>query len=205
MIMELRNLIQIECSEQFEDKGSSQQTWQKLGNDDTTNEDKLWSTRQQPKYIYSKQDLLVLASRVIYGRTYKQMDNESIIRIRKLRLNQRGKWGGTRIRSHLEVFRSRQDGVNKNNLVNVEIMRNNATVLKRSNTRLALVNSRSIKNKDLMLHQHLVEKEIDICVVTETWLGQTDIDKIWYESTVLNRNEFQLFPSNRQGRHGEVA
>ena len=69
---------------------------------------------------------------------------------------------------------------------------------KRSNTRFALVNSRSIKNKDVMLHQHLVEKETDICVVTETWLGQTDINKIWYESTVLNRNEFQLFPSNRQ-------
>ena len=102
----------------------------------------------------------------------------------------------------MEVFRGRQDGVNKNNLVNVEITRNNPTVLKRSNTRFALVNSRSIKNKDLMLHQHLVEKEIDIYVVTETWLGQTDIDKIWHESTVLNRNEFQLFPSNRQGRQG---
>ena len=44
-----------------------------------------------------------------------------------------------------------------------------------------------------MLHQHLVEKGIDICVVTETWLGQTDINKIWYESTVLNRDEFQFF------------
>ena len=53
-----------------------------------------------------------------------------------------------------------------------------------------------------MLHQHLIEKEIDICIVTETWLGQTDINKIWYESTVLNRNQFQLFPSNRQGRRG---
>ena len=53
-----------------------------------------------------------------------------------------------------------------------------------------------------MLHQHLVEKEKEICIVTETWLGQTDIDNIWYEITVLNRNEFQLFPSNRQGRQG---
>ena len=137
----------------------------------------MWSTRQQSKYKYSKQDLLDIASRVIYGRTYKQMDNESIIRFRKLRLNQRGKQGGVEIRSHLEVFRGRQDGVNKNNLVNVEITRNSPKVLKRSNTRFPLVNSRSIKNKDMMLHQHLVEKEIDICVVTETWFGQTDIDK----------------------------
>ena len=104
-----------------------------------------------------------------------------------------------RIRPHLEVYRDRLDGVNKNSLVNVEITRNSTKALKRSNIRFALVNSRSIKNKDLMLYQHLVEKEIDICVATETWLGQADIDKIWYDSTVLNRDEFQLFSSNRQG------
>ena len=63
----------------------------------------------------------------------------------------------------MEVFRGRQDGVNKKNLVNAEITMNSPKVLKRSNTRFALVNSRSIKNKDLMLHQHLVERQIDIC------------------------------------------
>ena len=87
MIMELRNLIQIECTEYIEDKGFSQQIWQKPYNCDTTNEDQSWSTRQQTKYKYSKQNLLDIASRVISGRTYKQMDMESIIRIRKLRLN----------------------------------------------------------------------------------------------------------------------
>ena len=91
MIMELRNLIQIECTKYIEDKGSSQQIWQKPCNRDTTNEDQSWSTRQQSKYKYSKQDLLGIASRVISGRMYKQMDTESIITIRKLRLNQRGK------------------------------------------------------------------------------------------------------------------
>ena len=99
----------------------------------------------------------------------------------------------------MKVYRDSQDGVNKNNLVNVEITRNSPKALKRSNTRFALVNVGSIKNKDLMLHQHLIEKEIDIYIVTETWLGQTDINKMWYKSTVLNRNQFQLFPSNRKG------
>ena len=41
-----------------------------------------------------------------------------------------------------------------------------------------------------MLHHHLIEKDIDVCIVKETWLGQTDIDEIWYENTVLNRNQF---------------
>ena len=86
MIMELKNLIQIEYTEYIEDNRSSQQTWQKPYNCDTTNEDRSWSTRQQIKYKYSKQDLLDIASRVISGRTYKRIDMESIIRIRKLRL-----------------------------------------------------------------------------------------------------------------------
>ena len=202
MIMELRNLIQITCTEYIE--GSSQQTWKKLikYKCETTNEDWSWSIRQQLKYKYSKQDLLDIANMVISCSTYKWMDTGLIRRIRKLRLNQRGKWGGVRINSHLEVYRCRQNGANKKNLVNVEITKNRPKALKTSNTRLALVNARSIKNKDLMLHHHLIEKDIDICLVTETWLGQTDIDKIWYESTVLNRNQFQLFPSNSQGWWG---
>ena len=65
-----------------------------------------------------------------------------------------------------------------------------------------MVNARSIKNKDLILHQYLIEKDIDVCIVTETWLGLTDIDEIWYENTVLNKNQSQLFPSNRQGCQG---
>ena len=74
MITELRNLIQIECTEYIEDKGSSQQISQKQYNCDITNEDHSWSTRQQSKYKYSKQDLLDIVSRVISDRTYKQMD-----------------------------------------------------------------------------------------------------------------------------------
>ena len=91
MIMELRYLIQIKCAEYIE--GSSQQVWQKFNRCrcETTNEDWLWSTRQQLKYKYSKQDLLDIANMVISLSTYKQMDTSSIRRIRKLRLNQRGK------------------------------------------------------------------------------------------------------------------
>ena len=47
---------------------------------------------------------------------------------------------------------------------------------------------RPIRNKDLILHQHLIEKDIDV-----EWLSQIDIDKIWYESTVLNKDQFHCF------------
>ena len=71
IIMELRNSIQIRCTEYIE--GSSQQTWQKFNNYkcETTNEDWSWSTRQQLKYKYSKQDLLDIAYMVISCSIYK--------------------------------------------------------------------------------------------------------------------------------------
>ena len=72
MIMELRSLLQIRCTEYIEHQG----TWS------ATKEDWLQSTRQQLKYKYSKQDLLDIANRVISGRTYKRMDMGLIRRIR---------------------------------------------------------------------------------------------------------------------------
>ena len=110
---------------------------------------------------------------VIPHGTYKQMDTELIRRIRKLRLNQRGEQGSVRLKSHLEGYR--QNGVSKTNLISVETTNDRSKALKTSNTRVALVNARSIKNKDLILHQHLIEKDKDICIVTETWLGQIQI------------------------------
>ena len=67
---------------------------------------------------------------------------------------------------HFEIYR--QNGANKTNLISVELTKDRPRVPKTSNTKLALVNMRSIRNKDLTLHQHIIEKDIDICIVTET-------------------------------------
>ena len=111
--------MQIKCSDYIE--GSSQQVWHKFNKHkcETTNQDWSCSIRQQLKHKCSKQDLLDTANMVIFNSTYKRMDTGSIRRIRKLRLNQRGKQGGVKLKSHLEGYR--QNGVNKTNLINVKI------------------------------------------------------------------------------------
>ena len=112
------------------------------------------SIRQQSKYRYSKQSLLGITNIGNTHSTYKQMYTGSIRRIRRLRLIQRGKQGGVRLMSQFEIYR--QNGANKTNLISVELTKDRPRAPKTSNTKLSLVNMRSIRNKDLLLHQHLI-------------------------------------------------
>ena len=66
---------------------------------------------------------------------------------------------------------------------------------------LLLSNIQSIKNKELLLLEHLNNNRIDIAVVIETWLNE-DTDKAWVLNSELNRNGFNLDMSNQIGRRG---
>ena len=58
------------------------------------------------------------------------------------------------------------------------------------------------KNKQLILHHYLVENNIDLCVLTETWLRDTQADQVLLECSSLNNDGFKCLTSNRQGRKG---
>ena len=32
---------------------------------------------------------------------------------------------------------------------------------------------------DMILHQYICDNKIDLCILTETWLTHSDIDKVW--------------------------
>ena len=63
-----------------------------------------------------------------------------------------------------------------------------------------MINIRSIKNKHTNLLDNLVEKKIDICIVTETWL--TDDDKVWLNCSDLSKNGYHIQSANRRNRRG---
>ena len=61
------------------------------------------------------------------------------------------------------------------------------------NLRIATVNARSLKPKQHFLLDLLIEYKIDILIVTETWINNSDNDKTWSECSVLNTgNGFKL-------------
>ena len=46
-----------------------------------------------------------------------------------------------------------------------------------NNMRIATLKARSVKNKDHFIVQQLHETDVDLAVITETWLKDTDTDK----------------------------
>ena len=47
------------------------------------------------------------------------------------------------------------------------------------NLTLSLLNAQLIKNKELLLHGQLIHHDVDICILTETWLSENDSDRTW--------------------------
>ena len=63
-----------------------------------------------------------------------------------------------------------------------------------------------IKNKELILYGQLIHHDVDICILTETWLSKNDSDITWLQYTVLNKAPHQMLTLNRTGRKaGGVA
>ena len=48
-----------------------------------------------------------------------------------------------------------------------------------SSLKLATINARSIKNKDITIGQYLKGNSIDLALITETWIADTHQDKAW--------------------------
>ena len=60
----------------------------------------------------------------------------------------------------------------------------------------------SVKNKDLILHQYICDNKTDLCILTETWLTDSDTDKVWISCTSLNNRSLRIDTSNRIGQQG---
>ena len=52
---------------------------------------------------------------------------------------------------------------------------------------LSVHNAQSIKNKEILIMDYIMENRIEACIVTETWLSEGDFTKHNYNITVSNR------------------
>ena len=68
---------------------------------------------------------------------------------------------------------------------------------------ISIMNLQSIKNKEDQILHHLMDRKVNLAVITETWLRDNDMDKIWIEACELNKNRYKLQVQNRgEGRGG---
>jgi len=90
---------------------------------------------------------------------------------------------------------------NNNNLLSINTIKDRHIKNNSQNINIGLVNVRSVKNKDIWLKHQLIDEEIDICVITETWLNDSNAE--WITSTELNKDGFKMLNSfRRDGRRG---
>ena len=65
-----------------------------------------------------------------------------------------------------------------------------------------MANCQSIRNKDLIVHQHLVANNLEFAILTETWLMDNLHNTVWYVASPLQNCEFKLLTSNHNSRRG---
>ena len=156
------------------------------------------------KHHYNRDQLYELQLKVENINRYKLLEPETCIIIRQQRLNKHkcGKRGGTRKEMRYNYKTAR--GINTANVVQVQIKPIVNQDVGRSRIKqlhLLLSNIQSIKNKELLLIEHLNNNKRDITVITEMWLNE-DTDKAWVLTSELNRNGFSLDTSNQIGKRG---
>ena len=89
---------------------------------------------------------------------------------------------------HLDIIHPKSS--NKDNLICINIEQQEE-IPNHHSLCICSANIQSIKNKQLLLHQYLVENYIDLCVLTETWLKDTEADQVGYNvhhSTMMALN-----------------
>ena len=151
---------------------------------------------------YNHDKLYSIARKVSKDPRYKLIDRSACTRIRKLHLNKRRRKGGKRLKHHTHRLGLIPGGVNSSNLIHIKMDTKQSMRDLKLNLMLSLLNAQSIKNKELLLHGQLIHHDVDICILTEMWLSENDLDRTWLQYTVLNKVPYQMFTSNRTGRKG---
>ena len=66
-------------------------------------------------------------------------------------------------------------------------------------TIIATLNVRSIKSKDYFIVSELNDTNVDIAVITETWLKNTEEDQTWLDQSEFQQGNYNTLVQNRPG------
>ena len=122
--------------------------------------------------------------------------NVRLCKIQKKR--KRGRRAGNSVKSRQVTGR----GVEKGNLAVVKLVHDRIIhkILSEDHVNLCTVNIQSIRSKDTLLTEYLINNKIDLALVTETWLNDSDSD--WLLCNELTQSGFTLNVVNREKRRG---
>ena len=152
--------------------------------------------------VYTSEVLRNIRDNVCHDQYYRKLLGQTVKTIRNLGINnkkkkKRGPKVGS-ISKNIDQHRL----ANLSNLIRIntdELLRDQAN---QRTIKLSTINVQSVKNKDMILHQYICKNKIDLCILTETWLADSDIDKVWISCTSLNNGNLRMDTSHRSGQQG---
>ena len=65
---------------------------------------------------------------------------------------------------------------------------------------MVVINTQSIKSKEHLIMEYLMDKQVDLAILTETWLCEED--ETWVNASECNKNGYRLDTVNRKKRRG---
>ena len=74
-----------------------------------------------------------------------------------------------------------------------------------SNIRTATLNVSSVKNKYQMMLQELNNNNIDVALITEIWIKDTQEDLAWLKQSELCQGSYEISTHNRWVKGGVVV
>ena len=145
---------------------------------------------------YDHDELMVIAANM--DQLHFILAPKVIATIRQLQLNKKrhGRGSGRFTRQQCDNYTNHQTGINFHNIVDVRRL----LVIARKPFHLLgiIANCQSIKNKDLVVHEHLVSNNIDFEIFTETWLSENSDDIVWCVTSPLQNCGFRILTSNQK-------
>ena len=152
--------------------------------------------------VYTSEDLKNIRDDMYHDHYYRKLSSQTVKTIRNLRINNKKKnRRGSKVGSISKNI-NQQRSANLSNLIRInsdELPRNRAN---QKTIKLSTINVQSVENKDMILHQYLCDNKIDLCLLTETSLTDSDIDKLWISCTSLNNGSHRMDTSHMIGQQG---
>ena len=149
---------------------------------------------------YYRSDLLQIRQKVQLSETSKSLSLDTIKVIRKNRLNKRGERAGKNHnkQKYLDINTSASEHETSIYHKPEQGSRDNISIL--------LINAQSLKNKDSLLAEYIHDINIDVCVVTETWLDKnSDEVNAWISMCELTKHGYCLDAISRETRGGGLT
>ena len=147
--------------------------------------------------VYTSEDFRNIRDNVWYDQHYRKLSGQKAKIIRNLRINKKKKRGSKAGRSKRI---DQQRTVNLSNLIRINSEELPRNVANQKTIKINTINVQSVKNKDMILYEYIWDNKIDLCLMTETWLTDSDTDKGWKSCTVLNNSNLRKDTSNRIGQ-----